>query len=138
MPRAAEKTRNEMAAAPSRVGDRPQRKGQSDQRNRERRKPEERRTMQRALVMLMLTLRGRGRAVGMSEAEFKGRRRRGGDLNGDRPRQHGLEHERVGGEPADELPPQSPPLAPFRRHRTLPRVVAFWRVIQDTVQKIIA
>src|SRR5947209_12128291 len=66
--RTAEETNGRREAAPARVSDRAKRKGKSDQRKRERGKSHDRCAMQRALVMLVLLLRGCGGAVRMVHA----------------------------------------------------------------------
>ena len=66
--------------------------------------------MQGALVMLVLALRGGGRAVRMGDAELEARRAlAGGELRRDHPGEDGVEHERIGGDPADQLPPKPEP-----------------------------
>lgn len=96
--------------------------------------------MQRTLVMLVLALRGCGRTIRMGQAEFKSRRSRSRrDLRNDGASQHGVENERIGGDPADQLAPKSEPPWSLRRHsHALPRTVASSRIGQDTVQRIIA
>jgi hypothetical protein len=92
--------------------------------------------MERALIMLVLALRGCGRAIRMADADLEpacsgtGRK-----LRNDRPGKHRMEHQRIGGDPADELAPKSPRW-PLRYHsHALPRTVASSRITQDTVQQ---
>jgi hypothetical protein len=129
-----------MEAAPWRVGDRPEREDERDQRQRECCDPGDRHAMERALIMLVLALRGCGRTVRMANADFEsGRSGTGRELRNNRSRQHRMEHERIGGDPADELAPKSLPGSPRRDHCTPTGcTLAFWRGGQDTVQKIIA
>jgi len=84
----------------------------------------------------VLALRGCGRAIGMEKAKLKsGRRCIGGDLHADGPGQHGMQHERIGGDPADKSPPKSQPSSSNCGHPcALPRAVAFWRAAPATVQ----
>jgi hypothetical protein len=134
---AAEKTDGKMKTAAWLVSDRPQRKGKSDQRKRECGKSRERRTMQCALVMLMLTLRGRSRAIRMGQTEFKSRGGRSrGELRNEGAGQYRVEHQRIGGDPADELSPKPQPGSSPCGHPTpFGCTLTSSRSGQDTVQQ---
>jgi len=129
-----------MEARPCRVGNRAQREDERDEREHEWRKSCGRRAMQRALVMLMLALRGSSRAVRVVHADFEGGcRRTGRELRDDRAGQHGVEHERIGGDPADQPAPKSKFRSSLPNHDTLSGCARIsLRIAQDTVQKIIA
>jgi hypothetical protein len=59
--------------------------------------------MQRALIMLVLTLRRRARAIRVVDADFEGGCRRSRrELRNDRACEHRMEHERICGDPADQ------------------------------------
>ena len=75
--------------------------------------------MQGALLMLVLALRGGGRAIRMSDTELEARRAfADGELGRDHPGKHGVEHERVSRDPADKLAPKPEPSSSPCCHRT--------------------
>src|SRR3954447_7543743 len=90
------------------VADQPERENERDQRECQRRKACHRCAMQHALVMLMLALRGRPRAIRMADADLETERSGAGrELRNDRAREYRMEHERVDGDPADQPAPKS-------------------------------
>ena len=79
-------------------------KQQRDQRNDKRRRAGEGDAVDRAiLVLAFLAVTGDRRAVGIAEADLETRRARThGKLRRDRAGEHGMEHERIGRDPADQ------------------------------------
>jgi hypothetical protein len=122
------------------VANRPQRENERDQCQREWRKACYRCAMQHALVMLMLALRGRPGAIRMADADLEtGRSGARGELRNDRACEYRMEHERVGGDPADEPAPKSQSRSSPHDHCTpFGCAGTSSRTAQDTVQKIIA
>lgn len=64
--------------------------------------------MDRAFLMLGVAVTGHRRAIRIAEADLEtGRTCADRDLRCDGARQYGMEHERIGGDPADELAPKT-------------------------------
>ena len=81
------------------------RKQKRDQRKGERRRTGEGRTMDgAALVLTLLSMTWDRRAVCIAKADLEARRTRTDrKLRRNRPGEHGMQHERIGRDPADEL-----------------------------------
>ena len=80
-------------------------KQKHDQSKDKYRRASERRAMNRAaLVLALLAMTGDRRAVRIAETDFETRRIRAGcQLRRHRAREHGMEHEGIGGDPAEQL-----------------------------------
>ena len=114
-PRATKEVWRSIGAADRRVADRLEWEEESDQRNGKYRKAQGGGAMDRALVMLVLVLRRGGCAVRVSETKLEARRGlSGGELRRHHPGEHGVEHERIGGDPAGQLPPWALRYLPLR------------------------